>query len=64
MSIAILKRKTFSGGNPRISPISGNSKLGFALNGTLRIGPQVGVNLGTHFFDPINNLVVINVLIK
>ena len=56
MSIAILKRKTFQGGNPRISPISGNSKLGFALNGTLRIGPQVGVNLGSSFFDSVNNL--------
>lgn len=56
MSIAILKRKTFQGGNPRISPISGNSNLGFALNGTLRIGPQVGVNLGSSFFDSVNNL--------
>ena len=56
MSIAILKRKTFKGGNPRISPISGNSNLGFALNGTLRIGPQVGVNLGSSFFDSLNNL--------
>lgn len=56
MSIAILKRKTFQGGNPRVSPISGNSNLGFALNGTLRIGPQVGVNLGSSFFDSTNNL--------
>lgn len=56
MSIAILKRKTFLGGNPRISPISGNTKLGFALNGTLRIGPQIGVNLGSSFFDSTNNL--------
>lgn len=56
MSIAILKRKTFQGGNPRVSPISGNSHLGFALNGTLRIGPQVGVNLGSSFFDSKNNL--------
>lgn len=56
MSIAILKRKTFQGGNPRISPISGNSKLGFAINGTLRIGPQIGSNLGSKFFDSENNL--------
>lgn len=56
MSIAVLKRKTFKGGNPRISPISGNSSLGFALNGTLRIGPQIGVNLGSNFFDSTNNL--------
>lgn len=56
MSIAILKHKTFKGGNPRISPISGNSNLGFAINGTLRIGPQIGANLGSHFFDSNNNL--------
>ena len=58
MSIAILKRKTFRGGNPRISPISAsdNSNLGFSINGTLRIGPQVGVNLGSSFFNPNNNL--------
>ena len=56
MSIAILKRKTFQGGNPRVSPVSGNSNLGFALNGTLRIGPQVGANLGSSFFDSVNNL--------
>ena len=47
MSIATLKRKTFQGGNSRISPLSGNSNLGFALNGTLRIGPQIGINLGS-----------------
>ena len=49
MSIAILKHKTFRGGNTRLSQISGNSSLGFALNGTLRIGPQIGVNLGSNF---------------
>ena len=56
MSIATLKRKTFQGGNSRISPLSGNSNLGFALNGTLRIGPQIGINLGSSYKDPKNNL--------
>jgi hypothetical protein len=36
MSIATLKRKTNSGGNPRNDPISGVGNKGFALNGTLR----------------------------
>ena len=36
MSIATLKRKTNSGGNPRNDPISGFGNKGFALNGTLR----------------------------
>jgi hypothetical protein len=36
MSIATLKRKTNSGGNPRNDPISGVGSNGFALNGTLR----------------------------
>ena len=36
MSIATLKRKTNSGGNPRNDPISGVGNNGFALNGTLR----------------------------
>ena len=48
MSIAILKRKTFNG-NPRLSPISGNTPLGFALNGTRRIKGVVGpTNLGAN----------------
>ena len=36
MSIAILKRKTFRGGNPRVDPISGIGHDGFSLNGCLR----------------------------
>ena len=36
MSLATLKRKTNSGGNPRNDPISGVGNKGFALNGTLR----------------------------
>ena len=36
MSIATLKRKTNSGGNPRNDPISGVGNKGFALNGALR----------------------------
>lgn len=46
MSLATLKKKT-NNGNPRISPISGKGKLGFALNGTLRV-PSMGktTNLG------------------
>lgn len=56
MSIAILKRKTLNGGNPRNSPLSGNSNLGFSLNGTLRLSSQIGINLGSHFFDSNNNL--------
>ena len=50
MSIAILKKKTFKGGNPRVDPISGSSiksisgdrKLGFNINGVLRLAPTVG----------------------
>lgn len=46
MSIAILKRKAMNG-NPRLSPISGNNPLGFALNGTRRVKGVVGpTNLG------------------
>ena len=46
MSIATLKRKTMNG-NPRMSPLSGQGPLGFALNGTLRISGWVGpTNLG------------------
>ena len=48
MSIAILKRKTLNG-NPRLSPISGKTPLGFALNGTRRIKGVVGpTNLGAN----------------
>ena len=48
MSIYTLKRKTLNG-NPRLSPISGNNPLGFALNGTRRIKGIVGeTNLGSH----------------
>lgn len=36
MSIATLKRKTINGGNSRLNPISGNSKQGFVLYGSLR----------------------------
>ena len=54
MSIAILKKKTRNG-NPRIAPISGkqrdNHSNGFAINGTLRLGPSVGVDLGGNFLD-------------
>jgi hypothetical protein len=42
MSIATLKRKTNSGGNPRNDPISGVGNKGFALNGTLRNIGSVG----------------------
>lgn len=42
MSIAILKKKTFKGGNPRVDPISGDRKLGFNINGVLRLAPTVG----------------------
>ena len=42
MSIATLKKKTFKGGNPRVDPISGDRKLGFNINGVLRLGPTVG----------------------
>ena len=46
MSIAALKRKTMNG-NPRMSPISGQGPLGFALNGTLRVNGWVDpTNLG------------------
>ena len=48
MSVAILKRKAMNG-NPRLAPISGNSPLGFALNGTRRIKGVVGpTNLGAN----------------
>tara|TARA_Y100001980_G_C14529614_1_gene305432 strand:+ start:751 stop:1425 length:675 start_codon:yes stop_codon:yes gene_type:complete len=50
MSIVVLKKKVNNGGNPRNSPISGNSTLGFALNGTRRIGPQIYVNLGNYYY--------------
>lgn len=50
MSIAILKKKTFKGGNPRLDPISGKGKNGFALNGTLRnqgnVGQSIFENIG------------------
>ena len=41
MSIATLKKKTLNG-NPRISPISGNSELAFSINGTRRNTGIVG----------------------
>lgn len=53
MSIATLKRKTIHGGNSRLNPVSGNNSLGFAVNGTKRIGPQIGPNLPPHTM--INN---------
>jgi hypothetical protein len=49
MSIVVLKKKANNGGNSRNSPISGNSNLGFAINGTRRIGPQIYVNLGNYY---------------
>ena len=46
MSIATLKRKTMNG-NPRMSPLSGQGRLGFALNGTMRVsGLANDTNLG------------------
>tara|TARA_Y100001980_G_C14530016_1_gene305880 strand:- start:417 stop:1085 length:669 start_codon:yes stop_codon:yes gene_type:complete len=61
MSIVVLKKKANNGGNSRNSPISGNSDLGFALNGTKRIGPQIYVNLvnnyikNSDYIDKCNN---------
>lgn len=47
MSIAILKKKTFRGGNSRANPISGaddsRNGLGFNINGVLRVGSSVRV---------------------
>ena len=41
MSIATLRKKTMNG-NPRISPISGNSESAFSINGTRRNSGNVG----------------------
>ena len=54
MSIAALKRKTMNG-NPRLSPVSGQGHLGFALNGILRVNGSVGkTNLGPSNYSSIN----------
>lgn len=54
MSIAALKRKTMNG-NPRLSPVSGQGSLGFALNGTLRINGGVGhTNLASSGYSSKN----------
>ena len=42
MSIAILKRKTTRGGNPRLDPVSGIGTKGFSLNGGYRNIGAVG----------------------
>lgn len=48
MSLATLKKKMMNG-NPRMSPLSGQGSLGFALNGTLRLsGTGSDINHGLH----------------
>lgn len=56
MSINTLKKKTKH--YPQVAPISGQGKLGFALNGTRRISGVVGnTNLGKHYTrTPFNGI--------
>jgi len=42
MSIAAMRRKANNGGNPRLSPISGQGPNGFSLNGTRRNIGNIG----------------------